>query len=300
MNKRTAVEVINPPEDETPADEPAAEAEAPAPEDTDPVVEGDPDAEPQGEQPPAAEEEFSVSLGDDPPAAEEDTRAAPDWVRDLRKQHRELARRNRELEEQLKQTAPAAAKPKLGAKPTLEGCDYDAEVYERELAQWFEAKRAADAEARQIEEQQQSAARTWQEKLAAYGAAKTSLKVPDYDDAEALVQEQFNVTQQGILLQGLENPAMVVYALGKNPKRAKELSAITDPVAFAVAAGKLEAQLKVVNRKAPPPPVKPLQSSGPVSGTVDSNLERLRAEAERTGDYTKVFQYKRQQQAKRK
>jgi len=34
-----------------------------------------------------------------------------------------------------------------------------------------------------------------------------------------------------------------------------------------------------------------------VSGAVDSTLERLRAEAERTGDMTKVIAYKRQKRA---
>jgi hypothetical protein len=265
------------------------------PQETPEVTEETPEETPEAEAPEEKpqEEEFTVSLEEQP----EEEQRAPDWVRDLRKQHRELAKRNRELEEQLKtQVAPKA---KLGAKPTLEGCDYDAEKYEAELASWFEAKRAADAEAARVAQEQESAQKTWQEKLAAYGAAKTNLKVKDFDDAEALVQERFNVTQQGILLQGLDNPALVVYALGKNPKRAGELAAITDPVAFAVAAGKLEAQLKVANRKAPPPPVKPLTSSAPVSGTVDSTLDRLRSEAEKTGDYTKVFQYKRQLAAKR-
>lgn len=245
---------------------------------------------------PAAEEEFTVQIGDEQPAEAE---AAPPWVRDLRKQHRELAKRNRELEERLAANAAPAA-PTLTAKPTLEGCDYDAEKYERDLAAWFERKRAADAEQQRVEQEQRAAQRAWQEKLAAYTAAKATIKAPDYEDAEALVQEQFSVTQQGILLQGLENAALVVYALGKNPKRAKELAAITDPVRFAVAAGKLESQLKVTNRPKPPAPPRAITSTAPVSGTVDSNLERLRAEAERTGDYTRVMAYKRQVAAKRK
>jgi hypothetical protein len=92
----------------------------------------------------------------------------------------------------------------------------------------------------------------------------------------------------------------VVYALGKNPKRAKELAAITDPVRFATAAGKLEAQLKVTNRPKPPAPPRVVTGSAPISGSVDSNLERLRAEAEKTGDMTKVLRYKQQLRAKGK
>ena len=131
-------------------------------------------------------------------------------------------------------------------------------------------------------------------KLNSYSKAKTELKVKDFDDAEATVQETLNSTQQGIILQGAENPALLVYALGKNPKKAKELASITDPVKYAFAVAKLETQLKVTNRKAAPPPEKTVRGTGPVSGTVDSQLERLRADAEKTGDYSKVMAYKRQ------
>ena len=52
--------------------------------------------------------------------------------------------------------------------------------------------------------------------------------------------------------------------------------------------------MKVTNRKAAPPPEKTVRGNGAVSGTVDSQLERLRAEAEKTGNYTKVNAYKMQ------
>ena len=269
-------------------------------------IEGDapeavePQREPEAAEPQEApaEDEIVVQIGDETPVEAE--AAAPDWVRDLRKQQRELVKRNRELEEQLRAQQPAQTAPPLGTKPTLEGCDYDAEKYEADLASWFERKRAADAESSRREEEARTAQRTWQEKLTAYSTAKANLKAADFDDAEALVQEQFNVTQQGILLQGLDNPALVVYALGKNPKRAKELASITDPVRFAAAAGKLEAALKVTNRPKPPAPTRPITSTAPVSGTVDSQLERLRSDAEKTGDYSKVMQYRRQLKAKGK
>jgi len=248
-----------------------------------------------------AEDEIVVQIGDDAPPPEEEEQRAPDWVRDLRKSHRELAKRNRELEEQVRAQQPVQAAPALGTKPTLEGCDYDADKFETELAAWFDRKRKADAEQQRIQQEQEQQQRSWQEKLSGYAKAKSELKVKDYDDAEALVQETMNVTQQGILLQGLDNPALVVYALGKNPKRAKELASITDPVRFAAAAGKLEAALKVTNRKPSAAPERVVSNNtAPVSGSVDSNLDRLRAEAERTGDYTKVMAYKRQVAAKRK
>jgi len=137
----------------------------------------------------------------------------------------------------------------------------------------------------------------WQAKLDGYSKAKAELKVKDFEDAEAVAQELFNVTQQGVMLQGADNPALVVYALGKNPKKAKELSEIKDPVKFAFAVAKLEKELKVTNRKAAPPPERIVSGTGRTSGAVDSTLERLRAEAEKTGNMTKVIQYKAQKRA---
>ena len=241
-------------------------------------------------------EEVIVTIGDEKPVEEEEQ--APDWVRDLRRKNREDQKRIRELEAKLQQTQPQQAVPRLGPKPTLEGMDYDSAKYEAALEQWYSQKRQVDEFQSRVKAAEQQQMQAWQAKLEAYGSAKQSLKVRDYDDAEATVQEALNTVQQGVLLQGADNPAMVVYALGKNPKKAKELAAITDPVKFAFAVAKLEAQLKVAPRKTPPPPEGAIRSTAPISGAVDSNLDRLRAEAERTGDYSKVYRYKQQLKAK--
>ncbi len=239
------------------------------------------------------EDEVIVSIGEEAPPPE-DHKQAPEWVRELRKQHRELQRKNRELEGQLKEKTQTETKPvALGKKPTLEEHDYDTDKFEVALTDWYERKKQTDAEqekARQAEEEQK---RSWQDRLDSYGKAKAELKVRDFEDAEATVSDVLNVTQQGIVLQGADNPALVIYALGKNQKKADELAKINDPVKFAFAVAKLEKDLKVTSRKSVPPPDRQVQGTGPVSGAVDSTLDRLRAEAEKTGDYTKVIQYKK-------
>jgi hypothetical protein len=245
-----------------------------------------------------AEDEVVVSIGEEPPPPEEQARA-PDWVRELRKSHRDLQRRNRELEEKAKSVA-VEQKPQVGKKPTLEDLDYDAERYEAALSSWYDQKRRADEVEGKAREAAAAQDRAWQAKLDSYGKAKAELKVRDFEDAEHFAQETFSVTQQGVMLQGAENPALVIYALGKNPTKAKELSSISDPVKFAFAVAKLEAQLKVTPRKAPPPPERAVRGTAPVSGTVDSALERLRDEAARTGNMSKVMEYRRQQKAKAK
>ena len=183
----------------------------------------------------------------------------------------------------------------LGKKPSLEECDYDAEEYERKIAAWYEDKRLYDTEQAKAEAQRDAETKAWQGKLDSYAKAKASLKVRDYDEAEAFALDTFTVTQQGIVLQGSEQPAVVIYALGKNQKKAKELSSITDPVKFAFAIAKLETQLKVTNRQATTSPERTIVSGGGrISGAIDPTLERLREEASRTGNMTRVIQYKTQ------
>lgn len=262
------------------------EAETEINEDTNFVLDDEGEAEDDGD-------EVVVSIGEDPPPQEEDR--APQWVRELRKSNREKERKIRELEARLN-AAPTETKPVvLGKKPSLEECDYDAEEYERKIAAWYEDKRLYDTEQAKAEAQRDAETKAWQGKLDSYARAKASLKVRDYDEAEAFALDTFTVTQQGIVLQGSEQPAVVIYALGKNQKKAKELSSITDPVKFAFAIAKLETQLKVTNRQATTSPERTIVSGGGrISGAIDPTLERLREEASRTGNMTKVIQYKTQ------
>jgi len=240
-------------------------------------------------------DEVIVSIGEEAPPPEEQAHA-PGWVKELRKANREKEKRIRELEAKLTQTTEK--KPViLGPKPKLEDHDYDADRFEAALADWFDRKRVADAEAQKAQQAEQAQKQAWQEKLDGYGKAKAELRVRDFEDAEAVAQELFNITQQGVVLQGADNPALVIYALGKNPKKATELAKIEDPVKFAFAVAKLEKELKVTNRKAAPAPERMISSTGRVSGAVDSTLERLREEAARTGNMTKVIQYKAQKRA---
>ncbi len=239
------------------------------------------------------EDEVLVSIGEEAPPPVEQTRA-PAWVRELRKSNREIARENRELKARLDAQQRTETKPPvtLGAKPKLEEHDYDTDKFETALSDWYERKRAADLEAEKAQAQVKAQEDAWKATLEGYGKAKAELKVRDFEDAEAAAQHFLDVTQQGILVQGAENPALVIYALGKNPKKLKELSSIKDPVKYAFAVAKLEKELKVTKRKAAPPPERVVTGTGPASGSIDSTLERLRADAAKTGDFSKVHKYK--------
>jgi len=252
-----------------------------------------PTGEPE-QQPEDAAEEVVVTIKGESPAPEEEEKQAPEWVKNLRKSYRELQREKRELEEKLKMVLPAPEHNPVdpGKKPTLEACDYDSDKFENELSDWFERRRQADEAVAKHRTKQQAEQESWQKKLEGYNQSKSGLKVSDFQDAEETVLESLSVTQQGIILQGAQNPAVMVYALGKNPKKAKELAEITDPVQFAFAVAKLETQLSVTRRNLPPPEKRIVSNSG--SGSSSVQLERLREEAARTGDYTKVMAFKKQ------
>ena len=252
----------------------------------------------EGETPPAeeAETEIVVSIGNEEPPPEPDaSQEAPAWVKDLRKQNREYQKRIRQLERNTQ--APAAqgetttAPPK---KPTLADVDYDTGAYEAKLDEWYKAKAAYDQKANERQREADAVKGAWEAKISGYNTAKAELKARDFDDAEAVIADTLSVTQQGIILDGAEKPALLIYALGKNPKKAAELAAIQNPVAFAAAIGRLEASLKVTQRKPSAAPEQIPSGNARKTGAVDNTLERLREEAGKTGDFTKVMAYKRQ------
>lgn len=265
------------------------------------------DADGQGDDEEADDDAVTVSLGDDESEQqqEEERRAAPEWVRNLRKEKRELTRTLRQKDEEIARLKGSGAQPAavtVGEKPTLEGCDYDAEKFEKDLEAWHERRRQVDDQKRTKDEAEARDRENWQRTQDAYGTAKAGLKVANFDDAEGAVEEAFNATQRGIMLVALppKQAALMVYALGNNPKKLAELSAITDPVKFTFAVAKLEAQLKVSKSKAAPPPERVPRGSIAAGGAVDNQLERLRNEARQTGDYTKVTEYRRQQDQKQR
>lgn len=261
----------------------------------------------EGEEAPAEPEEGDevvVSIGDEPAQEDEPPEAAAKWVRDLRKKHQETAKENRELRKELDalKAKPEAEPEQEEPRPQLANFNWDEDEYNAALDKWHEkrvegAAKRAEAERKKQEEGAKAQA-AWQATLETYGKRKSELKVSDFEDAEAAAQEILSVTQQGVIVSGADNPAVVVYALGKNPKKAKELAAITDPVKFAFAVAKLEKEMKVTPKRTAPLPESTVRGSAPVAGA-DATKERLLADARKTGDYSKVTEFNRKQAAKK-
>jgi hypothetical protein len=243
--------------------------------------------------------EVIVSFGDPPPGSEPEDGNEADWIKDLRKRQRELTKRNRELEAE----NASFRQPKtieLGEKPTLESCEYDADKYEQALMNWHGRKQQVEQQQAQLKAEQDAQAQEWQRIQDRYKESKGNWKtqVRDYDDAETEVSNTLNAAQQNVILHGSGDPSKLLYALGKNPAKLKELAKVSNLVQFAFAVAKLEEQLKVTPRKAPPPDKTPRGSATSLAGGTDQTLERLREEADKTGDLSKVVAYKAQMRAK--
>lgn len=251
------------------------------------------------------EGEFDIVLkGETPEKHEEDDfqgQPAPDWlkkeravIKEIRKQERDRERRIKELEAKLHEFQ----KPEpieLGEKPTLEGVGFDAEEFEKQLDEWKEKKFKLEQQEAQKREEQEKSEKAWKDKLSAYEAKKSQIKtkVRGFDEAEENVRDVLSPMQQAMIIDGADNPDLLIYHLGTNPKTLKELAAITSPSQFAFKAAKLDAQIEKVPRKPQTSPERKPSGSAALSGSVDNTLSRLRAEAESSGDYTKVNEYKR-------
>lgn len=261
-----------------------------------------PEQEQQEEQPEQEQQEeqpagVKVTFGE--PEAEEDADAkASGWVKEVRQRNRQLNKELREARDQLARLQPQQQE-EVGKEPELEDLDYDTAKFKQATREWLEKKAKVDARKADQQKAEQAAQEAWAAKVAAYNDAKASLGSEDFDEAEEAVQSALNPTQIGIILSGAKVPAEIILGLGTNPAKLRELAAIADPVAFAFAVAELQSKVtKVATTKKPPAPERPIRGNAGVSGTVDSTLDRLRAEAEKTGDYTKVTAYRRQLKAK--
>ena len=245
---------------------------------------------PEGEIKPPEEIDV-VTIGDDPPPPEEDSSV----IRRLRTIHKEKETENRNLRRQLAENAETNP---VGVKPTLESCDHDDAKYEKDLNTWYGKKSEQDQRHAEVTAKQKRDDEAWQKKLDSHGEKSTALKVQDYDIAQETAFESLSITQQGLIIQAADNSANVFYALGRSKKHLEELSAIKDPLKFTAAMSKMEVQIKVTKRTPGTKPEGEVKGSGNPTNPGSNELEKLRAEAEKTGDNSKVVAYRKAQRDK--
>lgn len=250
-----------------------------------------------------AEEEFVVSIGEETAEQATPPEKLPGWMRALTKNHRNVVSENNRLRKEIEQlkTAgrPAEVAPKLRAEPTLEDHDFDSDKFKADLGAWYKEKSRLERDAEEAERARKQAEdgerQQWQSRLQQHEKSAKELPVRNYQEAEETVFGQLDQTQQGIVINYSDNSALLTYALHGNPAKLQDLAAIKDPGRFIREMTKLESQLKTSKRRpstAPESRVEHVASGKPT--TSNAGLEKLRAEAARTGNWTKVMQYKRE------
>lgn len=256
--------------------------------------EGSASPETEDEDSDAGDEQLVITLGDGDESDPEDEKAAPPWVKDLRKENRAKDRRIRDLERQIN-TSAAPAAPVVGPKPTLEASGGDQAKYETDFEAWSQRKAVAESAAREQQAAAQKVTERWQQHLASVEAEERRMGLAKPDEARETFESTFSIMQQAIVLEAAKDSrtaAMLRYALGRNTAAAERVRAIESPVKFAVAIGDLMRNMKATKKSAPPAPERrPSPGSAPGSA-VDNNLDKLRKEAEKSGNLTKLLAFK--------
>jgi len=250
-----------------------------------------------GEGPEADDEPVDIVIeGEAPPEAKPEGDALVRHLREVTKaQARELAALRAVA-------APAPVEVEAldpGPKPTLESCGWDEDAKDEALIAWHEAKRAHDAALAKAKERQDGFKAQIEADVKRYQDLKSDLPGIDFDEVDAVVSSKLSVAHQLAVVRAADKPHLVMAALARHPAKLEAVSAINDPAKLGAFVARLEGAIKVSNMKRNPAPEKRIAGSAPVSGgAAEKHLERLRAAAAKTGDYSAVAAYKRQMAAR--
>lgn len=267
---------------------------------TDGENEGESDKEGEGEE--SKEGELVVEIEGAEPEKEHDSaviQKVRDANRDLKRQLKEERDRNK---------TPSQPLESLPAKPTLENCGWDEEVFTSAVEDWTAKKAEIDKRKADATRVEQEANAKVQAKINAYteAAAIAKKSIPKLAEYEEAFNEEFDAMQRGIILQVSKNTVHMVAALGAYPKERQRLAALKDPVEFISEIVRLEDKLKTSSTSKKPtpnnPPEKRITGSGTkiIPQTQDKKLAALEAQSAISGDRTKVIRYKEEMKARQK
>lgn len=208
---------------------------------------------------------------------------APEWVKQVRKENRELKRQLKQRESQQHEQQQA-----LREKPTLDAHEYDSDAYEQDYAAWLSEKSQHDARQKAEQEKYQHYDERYKSSVDAVRA-----KVADYDEIEQSIVETVPPQRQALIKMLVDDPARMVVALGKSPAQLEKLLGLDD-IQFAKQIVLMEQQMssktKSRNPNKPKPKTHELEGA---AGGVDTKLAKLEAEAAKTGDRSKIHAYNR-------
>ena len=246
-------------------------------------------------------EEPELAEDEEEPEEDEDLLTS-NPVRQLRTVNRDLAKKLKleqqeklRLQKQLESTA-APVIEELPPEPDLsdEGIDYDPAIFKQRWAEWNVKKQAIEKKKEEAETKAKTQQEKFNQKLASYEQGKANYK--GITEAEKTVTSVLSVNQQGIVVSYADDPAFVVYALGKNPIALNQLAAIDDPIEYAIKVREIErkAKEKMTTSSKAPPPEKVVTGKTAIPSNHQKRLDQLRE----SGNITESLRLKKQLRAK--
>lgn len=235
-------------------------------------------------------EELVIAL--DEPQEEEEQ--APNWVKELRRKNREDQKRIRELEAKLNGQSTPQQSNQPPKKPKIEEFDYDADEFEKAMDKYVDAKSAYDREQDRQRAIQEESEKEWGKVVNAYESGKTKFPADKMKEAEEEVVSVLPMPRRAMLMDAAEDSTLLTFALGTNPETLRKLAAIKSDAKYIAQLARIEMNIKAQPKnKTAPPPERTISGSGKTPGASSSNLDRLKADADKSGDYTKYFNEKR-------
>ena len=243
------------------------------------------DADNQGDEQSEGDADSDLDFSFDEDAEQGDPFAgqkAPEWVKKIREENRELKRQQREWQQQQGQSQQQA----LPERPVLEDYDYDDESYYQALETWMQTKAQHDAQV-----QAETAKYQKYDDNYAKSAEAMTAKIPNYKEIEQSIVDVLPPHRQAMIKIACSDAARMVVAFSKSPQKLNELAEMND-VEFAYNLGKMETNMANTKRN----PNKPRPTSHKLEGGAgggDRQLEKLEAEADKTGDRSAVLAYRK-------
>ena len=258
------------------------------------------------------EEVFSLEAesptDEDEELDEEEIAKAPKWAKNLRKQTAIQSKKNKEQNEKIKElqaiidskNVPVVDEtaPVLGKRPNVDDHEYDADAFNVALDKWIEQKQKVDTYNQKVKFAEEKAKEEQKVKLNRYDELKSKLRSDLLSEEDIVEYEKkamsiLSPAQQQMILDECNNPALVIANLGKHPSELRNLAGKT-PIKFVIGMVKFEEKSVVKRerkRKAPDPESIPKSTS--TSTGISAEEKRLEKEAIRTGDRTKLIEFRR-------
>jgi len=246
-----------------------------------------------------SEEETIITL-DDEPIQRDEANENNHVVRKLRNLHKEQKQRIKELEEKLNITrVQEELDIKAPVEPNIEDFNYDYDKYKLAVKDYTKKQIEFEHQQNKKLQQQEQEKELWNQKRSNYETKKTELNFSDFEEVEDAVGSTLKPNQIGALIDASDNPALLVYALGKNPAKLKELSEIKNPVRFIAELVRTESKLKMTKKKKPKAsPERVINGSSAPSDNTQKKLNELYEKAQRTGSLKELRAYKKKHNIK--